>query len=170
MEKNTYTYTARSMQEPHKTATFTLQNGSVSVQLDNAMLAEMVNADETAQTTGGNVADVAKATAVEITQKMLRSLPIHDFEADLKGSDLHTTIWVRPGGLRAAPVSITWNEVVNPQAARTFVKEVGKRKKTAPKISSMPSILDYWFTWVLAGVIGVVLVVVLTRLLKRTMS
>ena len=171
MEENTLTFTARDIQDPDKMATFTLQNGSVSVQLGNTLLKEMVNVSETYQAEEDvNIADLTKATAVGAAQKMLRTLPLQDFDADIDGNTLHATAWIRKGGLRAAPVSMTWQEVDNPDAARAFVQEVEDRKEQLPKVQALPSILDYWVSWLVLGVSGVVAFVIMLQLLKRFMK
>ena len=170
MEENTLTFTARGIQDPDKMATFTLQNGSVSVQLGNTLLKEMVNVSETYQAEEDvNMADLTKATAVGAAQKMLRTLPLQDFDANIDGNTLHTTAWIRKGGLRAAPVSMTWQEVDNPDAARAFVQEVEDRKEQLPKVQALPSILDYWVSWLVLGVSGVVAFVIMLQLVKHTL-
>ena len=171
MAENTFTFTARGMQDPDKMATFTLQNGSVSVQLGNALLSEMVDVTETYQAEKTvDMADLTKATVVGATHKLLRTLPLQDFEADMDGQSLHTTTWVRKGGLRTIPVSMTWQEVDNPEAARAFVQEVGERKEQLPNVQQLPSILDYWVSWLALGLSGLVLFSVFMRILKRFLS
>ena len=46
MKENTFTYTARSAQDPEKMAMFTLHNGSVSVQLGNTLVEQAEEAYE----------------------------------------------------------------------------------------------------------------------------
>lgn len=168
MEENTLTFTARGIEDPDKMATFTLQNGSVSVQLGNALLTEIVNISETYQAEEDvNIADWTKATAVGAAQKMLRTLPLQDFDADMDGNTLHATAWIRKGGLRIAPVPMTWQKVDNPEAARAFVKEVDDRRNHLPDVQALPSILDYWASWLVIGVSGVVAFMIMLQLLTR---
>jgi hypothetical protein len=173
MEENTLTFTARETENPEKVATFTLQNGDVAVQLGNAMLTQVVDTSEskTEQSEEDvNLVDWTKAAAVGAAQKALHTMPIYDFDADLNDQKFHTTAWIRTGGLRAVPMSVTWDEVDNPEAARAFVKEVNERKKMAPQVNKMPSILDYWASWIVVSVSGLVFMVTMLRLLKRFQS
>jgi hypothetical protein len=171
MEENTLTFTARDADNPKNVATFTLQNGNVAVQLGNAMLEQVVDVNEKTQTEEDvDLVDWTKATAIGTVQKLLHTLPVNDFEADIDDKTLHTTAWVRTGGLRAVPVSMTWQEVDNPRAAHAFVEEVNERKKVSPKIHAMPSILDYWASWIVAGISGLVVMILIMRLVKRILS
>lgn len=173
MEGNTFTFTAREIENPDKIATFTLQNGDVSVQLGNAMLTQVVDTLESESEQSeedANLVDLTKASALGTVQKVLHSIPVYDFDVDLEDQKLHTTAWIRTGGLRAVPMSVTWDEVDNPEAARAFVREVNERKKAAPQVNKMPSILDYWAGWLVVGVSGLVFLVTILRLLKRFQS
>ena len=117
-----------------------------------------------------NLVDWTKAAAVGAAQKVLHTMPIYDFDAELDEQTLHTTAWIRTGGLRAVPMSVTWDEVDNPEAAHAFVKEVNKRKKLAPQANKMPAALDYWASWIAMSISGLVFMVTMYRLLKRFQS
>jgi hypothetical protein len=171
MEENTLTFTARDIEEPEKMATFTLQNGNVSVQLGNALLEQVVKINEKTQAEEDvDLADWTKATAIGTVQKMLHTLPVNDLDADIEGKSLHTTAWVRAGGLRAVPMSMTWQEVDNPNAAHAFVEELNERKKASSEVSSMPAVFDYWASWIIAGISGLVVMMIMLRLVKRILT
>ncbi len=164
MKENSFTYTARSNENPEKTATFTLQNGSVSVQLGNAILEQLEGAADAHDPEEGiNMVDWAKPMAAGAVQKMLRPLPVNDFDAAVDGNEFHATAWVRTGGLRLAPLTITWNDVDNPEAAQAFVKELNDRQKTAVSTHKLPSIFDYWATWIIASLSGLIFIAVMLR-------
>lgn len=170
MESNTYTYTARSREKPEKMATFTLNNGNISVELGNALLEYLEKRAEAEETAGGiPLSDWAKPVTIGALQKIAQPLPINDFDAAMGGEEsLQTTIWLRSGGLRLAPIMTSWDAVDNPVAARAFVEEVNKRQQTADPINALPSVLDYWGTWLATGASLIVLVVMLSRLRQRS--
>jgi hypothetical protein len=171
MEENTLTFTARDTNDPKKVATFTLQNGDVSVQLGNTMLEQVVTVNEKTQTEEDvDLVDWTKATAIGTVQKLLHTLPVNDFEADIDDKTFQTTAWVRTGGLRAVPMSMTWQEVDNPNAAHAFVEELDERKKNSLTAQTMPAILDYWASWIVAGISGLAVIILIMRLVKRIVN
>lgn len=156
--ENTYTFTARSSENPQKVATFTLDNGSVQVQLGDALIEQATDAslildrDEDME-----LQVVAKPFVTGLLQRSMRPLPVTDFEATLDQDRLKTTAWVRQKGLRVAPISVTWNHVDNPDAAASFVKEVEARQQVAASPQTFPSIFDYWLSWMLLATAVVLL-------------
>ena len=129
MEENTFTFTARSGSNPDKSATFTLNNGSVSVELGNVLVEQISKAydsfsDEEAVQ---RLSSWFKPTATGTLQKMIEPISIEDFDAEMSGDALQTTAWIRAGGLRLAPVMMTWQDVDNPRGAQAFVDELQDR-------------------------------------------
>lgn len=168
MKENTYTYTVRSQEDPEKSATFTLHNGSVSVQLSTTMLEQVENVAASLKSDEDtNVTYWAKPLATGLVQKILRPFPVNDFDADLADESLQTTAWLRTGGLRLAPITMTWHDVDNPDAAQAFVQELDNRKQSAPSIRSYPSLLDYWASWIIAGASLIVFTAAMVRLLQK---
>lgn len=165
----TYTYIARSAENPEKVATFTLEDDTIAVQLGEAILEQLVSATALIQADNESVQvmDWVKPIAASATQTLLRPFPLADFDASYDNGTLRATAWLRSAGLRLFPVSISWSGVDNPDAAAAFVEEVGKRKTAVVEIEGTNSIMDYWATWIVIGVSGAVLI---SAFLKRLSS
>lgn len=171
MKENTFTYTARSAKDPEKMAMFTLHNGSVSVQLGNAIMEQAEEAyTEFREEDGSQLSAWIKPMATGSLQRFLKPIPLEDFDADVKGESLQTTAWIRTGGLRLAPVMMTWQEVDNPAGASAFVEEVRERKEGVVGMGALPDFLDYWATWIVMGIFSVVLPLILLRQLRKRRS
>lgn len=168
MKENTFTYTARSAQDPEKMAMFTLHNGSVSVQLGDTLMEQAEEAyesfrdeDDTRLTTW------IKPVATGSLQRLMQPIPLADFDAEVKGEALQTTAWIRARGLRLAPVMMTWQEVDNPSGANAFVNELQERKEVMADSGRLPDPFDYWATWITIGLITIVLPITLMRQLRK---
>ncbi len=171
--ENTYTYTARSVENPEYSVTFTLFDHRMSVgtgapmeQMAQAL--ERVGAGE-AEEEGAGAAEGEEIEAVEAEKQsklwlkpMAISLveqgtkPFHvdDVDADVEGDWLRVRGWVRAGGLRLAPVTLMKGRVDNPDAALAFVDEVNERKTEA---FGPLALFDYWGAWFAAGFVIVLL-------------
>jgi hypothetical protein len=151
MTNNTFTFTARSQKNPEKMITYTLNNGHVRLEMGNVMLEQLETAAENhGQDAGVKVGDWAKPAAVGAMQKLMQPLPLTDFDASAKGDGFRTTTWLRPGGLRLAPIVMSWDTVDNPDGAHAFVEELNLRKEAAEQTEQMPAVFDYWVSWLLA--------------------
>lgn len=171
MKENTFTYTARSAQNPDKMAMFTLHNGSVSVQLGNALVEQAEEAYENFREEGDRrLTAWIKPVATGSLQRLLQPIPLEDFDADLKGSTLQATAWIRAGGLRLAPVMMTWEEVDNPEGADAFVAELQERKETMTDTGGLPDLFDYWASWIMIGLMGIALPIMLMRQFRKRRS
>jgi len=159
MKKNTFTYTARSTENPEKMAMFTLHNGSVSVELGNTLMEQVGEAYEAYgdEEIDKGISTWIKPAATGTIQKLLRPVPLADFDAEMSGDALQTTAWIRAGGLRLAPIMMTWQEVDNPEGARAFVDELRDRKESIQEEKSLPDALDYWASWIAIGLMTMVL-------------
>lgn len=156
MTENTFTYTARSKENPDRLATYTLHNGSVSVKFGEAMLEQIEQAMDSLDEGGREaVQKWLKPVATGTAQKLLEPIPVSDFNADLRGEALQTTSWLRAGGLRLAPLAFTWTEIDNPQGAEAFVDEVKRRQQAAASANAMPGPFDYWIVWIILGVLAI---------------
>ena len=82
----------------------------------------------------------------------MQPIALEDFDAKMKGETLQTMAWIRAGGLRLAPILVTWPQVDNPAGAKAFVAEVEERKDALTKGADP---LDYWLVWFLIGVASV---------------
>lgn len=167
MTDTTFTYTARSANNPDKVATFTLQNGTVSVELGTAIIEQMEDAFDAFQSDQAHkLAGWLEPAATGALQRMTQPVPLADFEASVEGSGLRALAWIRAGGLRLAPIVGIWQEVDNVPGARAFVEEVEQRKKAAGEIDRMPDPFDYWAGWALVGLVVLAVPIFLMRLLK----
>lgn len=147
--KDTYTYTARSADDPERVVTFTLANGHMMLNLTGVMdrLSEVVTADEKANT----VKEQAKKQVQPAVMKGIEQLsgPVHvrDVAADLKDERLVVKAWQRAGGLRLAPMVIGIDHVDNAEAAEAFVDELDARQDSVQSAGKFAGPLDYWFGW-----------------------
>jgi hypothetical protein len=165
MKENTFTYTARSAVDPEKMAMFTLHNGSVSVDLGNTLIQQADKAVEELrdETPDKNIVALAKPLATGSIQRLLKPIPLADFDAHMRDGILQTSAWIRAGGLRLAPVMMTWQEVDNPDGAHAFIGELRARKKGIDSEQTLPDPLDYWASWLAIALMTVVLPVFLVR-------
>jgi hypothetical protein len=167
--ENTFTYTARSTADPEKMATFTLQNGSVSIELGNALLQQVGEAydtyrdDEVEQT----LATWIKPATTGTLHNLIEPISLADFDAEINEETFQVTTWIRTGGLRLAPVMMTWQEVDNRQGAQAFVDELKDRKKASEKAGSWPDPLDYWASWILIAAMTIAFPILVIRLWKK---
>lgn len=170
MKENTMTYTARSAENPEKMAMFTLHNGSVSIQLGNALLEQVEEAyDNFRIGDDRTLATWIKPLATGSLQQLLEPIPLADFDAELKDDSLQTTAWLRAGGLRLAPVMMNWTQVDNPEGAEAFMEALEARKRELDE-DGLPNPFDYWIGWMLIGVASLVLPLVLYKLLKNRLN
>jgi hypothetical protein len=169
MKENTFTYTARSAEDPNKMAMFTLHNGSVSVELGNAILEQVGEAYDTFsdEKSDKSLKSWIKPAATGSIQKLIKPIPLADFDAEMSGEALQTTAWIRAGGLRLAPVMMTWQEVDNPAGAQAFVTELKNRKEVIEDDRHRPAPLDYWASWIAIGLMSVALPVIILRQWRR---
>lgn len=172
MKENTFTYTARSAIYPEKVATFTFHNGSVSVDLANVLLEQAGKAYDayTEEESEEGLATWIKPAAAGSLQKMLKPIPLSDFDAEISGDDLQATAWIRAAGLRLVPVMMTWQEVDNPEGAQAFVTELQKRKETIGNDSTLMDPFDYWASWIAIGLMAIALPILLLRRWQKQRS
>jgi hypothetical protein len=155
--QETYTFIARSAKDPLKVATFTLHDHSMSVGI--GVPGEQMRAALESQELEGKGVEVSgadggqgiwlKPVALSVLDQASGPFGLEDVAARLDDETLSVTAWLRARGLRLAPVHLAWNPVDNPQAARGFVEELRRRKRTSRQSSHLPGILDYWWTWIL---------------------
>jgi hypothetical protein len=100
-------------------------------------------------------------------ERALHSFSVADVDAVAQDDRLQVTAWIRMGGLRLAPLVFNFKRVEDSEAAQAFAQELGRRKTsiTRPHRPSEP--LDYWASWVLAGLLLIVSLVILARLHTR---
>jgi hypothetical protein len=168
--QNTYTYTARSAENPDHLATFTLTDHQMiidpgtSLQQIQEKLAGLGDTDSK----GDAAARLLKPAALWAMQRIAQPFALDDVAVNSSGDDLHVRAWVRAGGLRLAPVMMAWNNVDNDVAAEQFTAEVQARKAQATRAAALPGPMDYWLGWLVAAFALIVGMVTLPRLLRRS--
>jgi len=165
--ENTYTYTARSADNPEKVVTFTFYDRHLMVDV-GAPIEHVERALQVQQVEEADVdrasADIDRVSAEEYhVQPWLKPMAIsviqrgtHPFNAadvyaGIDNGGLSVTAWVRAGGLRLAPVVFNVEHVDNPDAAEAFVEELERRKASVDRPGSFPGVLDYWVSWLIGG-------------------
>lgn len=170
--KETYTYTARSADNPERVVTFTLRDSRMSVGV-GAPLEQVEQAIEVGrERVGSQEEDVEEGSELEVAEAerptlWLRPLavslaergtgPVHvdDVVASVSEDWLRVKAWVRAGGLRLFPITLMDGRVDNPVAAADFVEQIQERKSVTG--FNVLGILDYWATWVAVGLVALVL-------------
>jgi len=164
----TYTYTARSAENPERVVTFTLRGSRMSVGV-GAPLEQVERAIELGRGEGGSEEDVEEGAEIEVQEAEKPKLwlrpvavslvergtrPVHvdDVVASVVDDWLQVRAWVRTGGLRLLPITLIDGRVDNPVAAQDFVEEIEERK-TSGGFDPF-GLLDYWATWVVAGIVA----------------
>lgn len=168
-DSKTFTYTARSATDPEKLATFTLRNGSVTIELGNLFVEQAGEAYDAFrdEATEHKLASWIKPATTGTLQSLIEPIPLRDFDAEINDESLQTTAWIRAGGLRLAPVMMTWQEVDNRQGAQAFVDELHGRKKASENVGSGVDPLDYWASWIVIASMTVLFPILVIRLWRK---
>ena len=150
MMQNTYTYTARSADDPDKVVTLTLHDDQMSVgvaapleQIEQVVAKLMRGKGEEIQETDVTIPWL-KPLAISLVERSTGSFKIEDVNAWMEDDVLVVKAWVRVGGLRGSPITIIDERVDNPDAADAFVWELDSRKEELDE-HVLP--FDYWLTW-----------------------
>jgi hypothetical protein len=156
---NTYTYTARSADNPDRVMTFTLHDHSLSVDL-GVPLEHVERAVEARMAEGKgeyHVQSWLKPMTISTIERATRPFDVNDVDVDTGDGQLQVRAWLRAGGLRVAPITLINEPVDNPGAAQAFAIEVDKRQTVDAGLGKLLSLLDYWVTWFVAGLSMVLL-------------
>lgn len=157
MKENTYTYTARSAVNPSKVVTFTLHDHRMSVELgaplEHVERALGIEEGETEAEQEARIQPWVKPMAVSVIERAARPFNIADVDVNAQDARLQVTSWIRTTGLRLVPVVFLMEQVDNPEAAHAFAKEVEERKASAAHPGLFRGPLDYWASWLLAGLV-----------------
>ena len=153
--ENTYTYTARSIEDPEQVVTFTLQDHRMSVGLGapleqiETVLEQMDDGEKAGQESQPKL--WLRPLAVSLLQRGVGPFRVADVKAATEDDWLRISAWYRAGGLALVPVTLVNGRVDNPQAAQAFVDELEERKSEVTGALGLLNLLDYWFTWILTG-------------------
>jgi len=147
---NTYTYTARNINNPDKVVTFTLYDGHMRVNLTG--LLDQANTVASSEEKSGELKNQVSLQAKPALLKLKEGVsgPIHvsDIKAKMEDDKLQVTLWQRMGGLRLAPVQFDMGRVDNEEAAEAFLDELEQRKDTTESDARrFFGPLDYWIGW-----------------------
>lgn len=161
--EQTYTYTARSAEDPEEVVTFTFYDHGLIVDVgapiehvERTLQARQAE-DEGEEEEGVQIQPWLKPMAVSALERGTRPFDVSDVYAGLEEGDLSLTAWVRAGGLRLAPVIFNIAHVDNIDAAQAFVEELEARKAEGQRAGRFPGLLDYWATWFVGALSSVVL-------------
>jgi hypothetical protein len=145
--RNTYTYTARSVDHPEKVVTLTLHDDKMTVGVG----ASLEQIEAAVATLRGDEERPSEDTtlwlrplAISLIERGTGPFSIADVDATVDGDLLKVQGWVRVAGLRSAPITLMEGRVDNPVAAQAFADEVARRKQA---LAQPTSFLDYWLTW-----------------------
>ena len=104
----TYTYTARSINDPENIITFTLDDGHLRVSLaglfDQAGV--ITQSDSPSDQLKQQIKTQAKPMALKVTEQLSGPVHVNDVQASLNDEELRITLWQRLAGLRLAPIMI----------------------------------------------------------------
>ena len=153
--ENTYTYTARSIENPEQVVTFTLQDHQMSVGVGAPMeqietvLQQVDTGEEGGRESPANL--WLRPLAVSLLERGVGPFRIADVNASAEEDRLRVNAWYRAGGLALAPITLMNGRVDNPLAAQAFVEELDERKSEVTGIWDLLNVLDYWVTWILGA-------------------
>ncbi|MFO7917596.1 MAG: hypothetical protein R6V13_05920 [Anaerolineae bacterium] len=155
----TYTYTARNAENPEQVVTFTLRDSRMSVGVGAPLeqVGRAVGDDEGRVEQGAEAGSLwLRPLAVSLIERGTRPVHVDDVVTDLEDDWLRVRAWIRAGGLRLIPITLIDGRVDNLVAAQDFVEEIQARK-TAVELGVF-GLLDYWGTWIAAGILVLVTV------------
>lgn len=151
METNhkTYTYTARSINNPSNVVTFTLYNNHLRINLTGVVeqAGTVAQAEEKSAEVKTQISTQAKPAVMKLVENLAGPTHINDVNTHLEGDKLKVILWQRTAGLRLAPVIFNMKKVDNIEAAEAFVNEVDQRKTYSSNSGRLWGPLDYWIGW-----------------------
>ena len=167
--QDTYTYTARSADDPSKVVTFTLLNGHMRVNMTDILdqASTIAGSEETPEELKRQLSVQAKPVLTKLFENISGPVQINDVNASIQENRLKVTLWQRVSGLRLAPVLFNMGAVDNKEASQAFVEELNTRKSKAPDAGRFSGPMDYWLGWI--GVL-VFMGIVLRWITKRNES
>jgi hypothetical protein len=144
----TYTYTARQATQPEQLITFTLYQNHLMIEPDRL--------EQTAASTAADLTALAQSDAWSKIFAVLKSstkphLDLADVDAGLEKDCLRLMGWLRSSDRRWLPMTLGMEHVDNPEAARTFVKELNRRKMSLQRHTRFAEWLNAKAYWFLAG-------------------
>ncbi len=139
----TYTYTARSADDPAQVATFTFYDQNLSIELSTPITQAKSKAKDQS---------IAWREAASILKGLDKPrLDVADVDAGVEKDCLRLMAWACARDRRWLPITIVIEHVDNAEAARAFVKELNRRKMAAARRARMRTWLGARPYWFLAG-------------------
>ena len=147
---DTYTYSARNVDNPEMVMTFTLTDHSMVVSLTEApeKISKIAQAEEKGDVARNQLSSQVQPLVMKLIEGVSGPISISDVNANLEGDSLKIMGWNRVAGLRLAPFVLNMGNIDNPKAAQAFVDELEKRKGDAPTSNRFFGPLDYWIGWI----------------------
>jgi hypothetical protein len=145
----TYTYTARSIEDPNKVVTFTLFNEHMRINLTGVLegASSISAAEDKPSEIKEQISSQAKPATVKLVENVSGPVHISDVDAKLEADEFRISLWQRLAGLRLAPVVFDMGQIDNLDAAEAFVDQLYQRKDTASHRGKFFGPLDYWLGW-----------------------
>jgi hypothetical protein len=160
MQENheTYTYTARSANDPSKVVTFTIYDQWMQVDLTGILdkIRHLASAEEKPEAARQIISTQFKPMMTKMLENISAPVHISDVNAYLEAGKLKITLWQRIKGLRLAPILFNMQRIDNQDAAEAFVNELNLRKSRTSHAGRFAGPLDYWLGW-----IGLIILLVL---------
>lgn len=151
--ENTYTYTARNVEDPEKVVTFTLHEDRMLVDIGAPVeqiartVTDVTEDDEEEHAPEKRAKVWLKPLAISLIERGTAPLRITDVDAHVDEDHLWLKSWVRLNGLRLVPITLMAGRIDNPAAAVAFVDEVNARKEAFATGWPLFNVLNYWVTW-----------------------
>jgi len=147
---NTYTYAARSLDDPDVVLTFTLLDHHLRVKPGGVVekIEKLLGSEGKPGVIKEQIMDQVKPAALSMVQGFGNDIHLSDVSVDLQGESLSVSAWNRVSGLRLVPIRIKIDRVDNTDAAGAFVNELNERKASASYAGRFFGQLDYWFSWI----------------------
>lgn len=152
--ENTYTFVARNANDPRQVVTLTLHNHHLSVG-SGPPLEQVARATAEGESRRLRSRLWLRPLAISLAQRGTQPFPISDVFAEVEGDKLALKAWIRAARLRAFPLTLVNGPVDNPEAAHDFVEELQMRKGELALPIGFMELLDYWATWILAGLAAI---------------
>jgi hypothetical protein len=149
----TYTYTARSADDPAQVITFTLYNHALSI---GPGTPEQISPKlwSTAPKAGPGVDNLPAAwlkTVALLKESNCDRITLMDTETSIVKDSLRLVIWSRSHKRHWSPITIVMEHVDNLDAARAFVKELNRRKISARRRERFFGFLGARIAWFIVG-------------------
>lgn len=152
----TYTYTARSKDNPDRVMTFTIFEDYLKVNLTGLVdqVSEVIDNEDPQEAAKALFSTQSGTALYKVMERLSGPVHINDVTPSLEEGVLKLTFWRRVAGLRFAPIILLMGKVDNPEAAGQFIDTLMERQGQTDTPGIFAGPLDYWATW-FAVVIGI---------------